>query len=43
MTPRLNVTVQQLLKSFEPTAVPSSQLSDPSRGEKPIFEPASAR
>jgi hypothetical protein len=39
----MNATVQRLLESFKPTAVPSSQLSDQSRGETPVFEPVSVR
>lgn len=35
----INATLQKLLESFAPTAVPVSQLS---RDEHPIFEPASA-
>jgi hypothetical protein len=39
----INATLQKLLESFAPTAVPVAQLSDQSRGEQPIFEPVSAR
>jgi hypothetical protein len=38
----INATLQKLLESFEPTAVPLPQLSDQSRDEQPIFEPVSA-
>jgi hypothetical protein len=36
----IHAKLQKLLASFEPTAVPGSQLSDQSRREKPIFEAA---
>jgi hypothetical protein len=36
----INAKLQKLLASFEPTAVPVSQLSDQSRRVKPIFEAA---
>ena len=39
----INATLQKLLESFAPIAVPVAQLSDQSRGEQPIFEPVSAR
>jgi hypothetical protein len=39
----MNATVQQLLESFKPTAVPLSELSDRSRGEPPIFEPSTSQ
>jgi hypothetical protein len=39
----MNASVRNLLESFEPTTVSLPQLSAQSRGETPVFEPASTR